>query len=345
MSWHHKKYRWFCMAFLACLGVCATDVFASDKLRSLTSIPKVGDGPVDINVALLVVDVQEINTAKQSLKGKVYIQYSWQDDRLSHSEPSSIKRPLTEVWHPQIQLLNLQRSWNALGSMVSVSPKGRVNYIQGMWGEFSQRMQLQVFPFDEQVFQIKLVAAGYTEEQVAFHWQKEVGGISSDVIVSDWLLGSLFAEALVYKPMTSSAGHAAITFSFAAERKQAYYVIKVIVPLVMIVIMSWVVFWIDPKEAGTNIGVSMTSMLTLIAYRFSISTFLPNLSYLTSLDYFVMVSSLLVFCSFVEVVYATHINKKGLTDASLKTDRACRLLFPIIFMCIMLETLYLRWLV
>jgi hypothetical protein len=35
----------------------------------------------------------------------------------------------------------------------------------------------------------------------------------------------------------------------------------------MIVAMSWLVFWIDPKESGSQINVAITTMLTLIAVR------------------------------------------------------------------------------
>ena len=61
-----------------------------------------------------------------------------------------------------------------------------------------------------------------------------------------------------------------------ASRQTGYYVLKVILPLVLIVIMSWVVFWIDPNEPGTQISVAVTSILTLVAYRFMIDSLLPN---------------------------------------------------------------------
>ena len=46
----------------------------------------------------------------------------------------------------------------------------------------------------------------------------------------------------------------------------------------------------------------MTSMLTLIAYRFAIDSQLPPLPYMTRLDVFILTSTLLVFFSLIEVV-------------------------------------------
>ncbi|MFV2073735.1 MAG: hypothetical protein ACC742_13935, partial [Thermoanaerobaculales bacterium] len=45
--------------------------------------------------------------------------------------------------------------------------------------------------------------------------------------------------------------------------------------MAIIVFMSWVVFWIDPRHVGPRISVAVTSMLTLIAYRFLLGQLLP----------------------------------------------------------------------
>jgi hypothetical protein len=66
--------------------------------------------------------------------------------------------------------------------------------------------------------------------------------------------------------------------------------------------MSWTVFWIDPTNGGPQISVAVTSMLTLIAYRFAIGSEVPKLPYLTRLDGFILAGSLLVFLSLIEVM-------------------------------------------
>ena len=74
---------------------------------------------------------------------------------------------------------------------------------------------------------------------------------------------------------------------FTAQRYTTNYVLKIILPLFMIVAMSWIVFWINPEQAGTQIGVATTSMLTLIAYRFMVGGTMPPVPYLTRMDYFI----------------------------------------------------------
>jgi hypothetical protein len=103
-----------------------------------------------------------------------------------------------------------------------------------------------------------------------------------------------------------------VAFSFEAKRRAGYFIGKVIIPLLLIVAMSWVVFWIDPRESGTQISVAITAMLTLIAYRFSVGTQLPKVEYMTRLDLFILGSSMLVFASLIQVV---------VTSSFVKTDR------------------------
>ena len=102
-------------------------------------------------------------------------------------------------------------------------------------------------------------------------------------------------------------------------------------PLVLIVIMSWAVFWINPKEAGTQISISTASMLTLIAYRFTVDLLVPKVSYMTRLDLFILGSTFLVFFSLLQVVLTSSLMRNGKDNLSLKIDHYCRFLFPILF--------------
>src|SRR4051812_36284102 len=66
--------------------------------------------------------------------------------------------------------------------------------------------------------------------------------------------------------------------------------LKSFLPLVLIVMMSWAVFWIDPNTSNSQISIAVTSMLTLIAYRFAVDGQLPRLPYMTRLDTFFLAS-------------------------------------------------------
>jgi Neurotransmitter-gated ion-channel transmembrane region len=95
--------------------------------------------------------------------------------------------------------------------------------------------------------------------------------------------------------------------------------------------MSWTVFWIDPVHSNAQISVAVTSMLTLIAYRFAVDSQLPRLPYMTRLDSFIFASTVLVFFSLIEVLITTILENRQQTARAKKIDRYCRIIFPALF--------------
>src|SRR5436309_12871628 len=131
---------------------------------------------------------------------------------------------------------------------------------------------------------------------------------------------------------TPGLQYSGYVFEFTASRNVQHYILKVILPLVLIVMMSWAVFWIDPNNAGSQISVAVTSMLTLIAYRFAVDSQLPRLPYVTRLDAFILTSTLLVFISLIEVLITTILETSRRTGRAKKIDRYCRAIFPAMFL-------------
>ena len=113
-------------------------------------------------------------------------------------------------------------------------------------------------------------------------------------------------------------------------------------PLVLIVMMSWMVFWIDPSLISTQISVSMTAMLTMIAYRFALAGLIPRLAFLTSLDYFVAISTLAVFISMIEVLYTGHLATNDQLKKARLIDYHARWVMPLVFTGLAADTLYFR---
>jgi hypothetical protein len=128
---------------------------------------------------------------------------------------------------------------------------------------------------------------------------------------------------------------------FCARRHASHYLWKVLLPLVLIVAMSSIVFWIDPTESATQISVATTSMLTLIAYRFMVGSSLPPVPYLTRMDLFILGSTLLVFAALMQAVVTSIMAHKGRPDSARRADRWCRAVFPGLFVAVLVFSLVL----
>ncbi len=266
----------------------------------------------------------------------------WHDPQLAHGGPGAKQFALENIWHPTLLIVNethdVQRS---LAEVADVTPDGTVVYRQRIIGAFSQSLNLRSFPFDHDTFRVQIVAVGHRPEEIQFVPDPEAVragmrdgiGIAERLTIQDWSVTSVTTRVNPYK-VTPGIEIAACTLEFSAVRRSIHFVIKVIIPLILIVAMSWAVFWIEPTNAGSQISVSVTVMLTLIAYRFAIDSEVPKLPYLTRLDAFVLMSTVLVFLSLIEVLVTTKFAHLDRMAEAIAIDRHCRWIFPLLFVAL-----------
>jgi hypothetical protein len=317
----------------------AMQLVHSAEPPALIDRPNADSGPTQVSVEIWFVDINSIDSAQQSFTADVAVVLEWKDLRLAHTRGGLAHYALDQIWHPRVVIVNETNSvTRRLPESVEVDAEGTVVYRQRYVGSFTQSLLLESFPFDKQTFRVQLVALRYSPNEVQFvpdqKWIdagiKQAGGISPSITLPDWTLEKWEIKNMVYTlaPGLELSGY---VFEFTASRNVQHYILKVILPLVLIVMMSWSVFWIDPTTSSSQISVAVTSMLTLIAYRFAVDSQLPRLPYMTRLDSFIFTSTVLVFFSLIEVLATTILDSKQQAEQAKKIDRYCRIIFPVIF--------------
>ncbi len=287
-------------------------------------------GATKVYVAMGLLDVDEIDSAEQNFTANLFVSIRWQDDRLKHDGPGVLVRPLSSVWHPDLIFVNQQKIWPTMKEIVHVSPSGVVEYNQRIWGPFSQPLDVHDFPFDTQSFEMRMAAVGVVMGDVAFEADPDApSGLADKFSLPDWEILNWKLDFSAYRPVGSRRGSPGFAMVFTARRYVWYYLLKIILPLIFIVVMSWVVFWIDPKASGTQIGVATTSMLTLIAYRFMVGGTMPAVPYLTRMDRFIMGATILVFLALVQSVITSMMANRDRLRGARNFDYFCRFIFPI----------------
>lgn len=81
-----------------------------------------------------------------------------------------------------------------------------------------------------------------------------------------------------------------IQYNVSLEREWLYYIFKILTPILLILIVCWSVFWTSPKELESRLTVTIVCFLALVAYNFVITEDLPQLSYMTLMDYIIITS-------------------------------------------------------
>jgi hypothetical protein len=284
-------------------------------------------------IGVYVVDISEIDDAKQTFKADVYVMLRWKDRRLESPEASR-NMPLADVWHPAFQIVNRRILDHLLPEVVSVDRLGNVVYAQRFQGAFAVPLNLRSFPMDDQVLAIRIVSPGHSPTEIELV-PDERSGRAQEFTIMDWTISP---PAFHADPLPTPAGRELAGFqcTMQAHRLTGAYIYQFIIPLTFIVCMSWAPFWMSAEQLGPRQGIAVTSILTLIAYRFTLANQLPRVAYLTRFDYLLFGCTTLVFLVLVQVVAAHAMLTKANPERARKLDLWSRGVFPALFLALII---------
>jgi len=291
--------------------LAASSADAADKEASdLTQMPP--QRPVEVELSLELVEVSQIQDHEEKFDVEFYLFLSWHDRRLAFDpdQTGSGKRivPVEEIWTPEPDLIDDLDVNVQGGKHAHIMPDGKVLYRQYFRGTVSSNFDLHEFPFDRHELELHIEATSGEVDDVRYvagesgprHGPDE----AARVVPHGWNLLATTSEVTKNRYPRLHETYSRFTFRIEIERDPHYYWWSIVLPLLPIVVTSWSVFWMDPKEFGSQIGVGVTAMLTVVAYRITIDSSLPPLTYMTRMDYFLLVCQVLVFGSFILSVLA-----------------------------------------
>jgi hypothetical protein len=204
----------------------------------------------------------------------------------------SFRRYMSEqglLW-PDYTLFNQQgRRWTQ-NLTVFVQADGSVFYFE----RFSATLQAPNFdfcrlPFDTQEFFIKLDSI-YPESFFVYQVKPGFSEVGKKLGEEEWVVTKFDTGVSptmeLYGMQTSS-----FMFHFWAQRHLSYYMFRIFLPLLIIIVVSWVIFFL--RDYGRRVDAAAGNLLLFIAFNFVISQDLPRLGYLTFLD-LMLISTFLV---------------------------------------------------
>lgn len=159
---------------------------------------------------------------------------------------------------------------------------------------FYNDFNLKSFPFDKQKLRIMLYDDFYRLENRSLYSgsrsMRDLNYFINNKKINGWnIIGADTIDFVYQDPNRLNEGSALVT-EIHIERKHGYYIFKVILPIILILMVCWSVVWVDPKELEARLTITIVCLLSLIAYNFVIDSELPKLEYLTVLDWIVLIS-------------------------------------------------------
>jgi hypothetical protein len=304
--------------------------------ESFISRPPPDSEPTRVEIGVFILSLDSVATESQNFSARVYLEARWHDPRLAHDGNEIVKRPRAEVWNPRLQIANQQMLHPIFPDTVDILPTGEVIYRQAVWGSFSQPLNLREFPFDRQQLRIQIISVGSDTDEIAFIPLEETdgrkSGVATNICLPDWRVFDWQTKVEPYIPIESMKGIPGFLFSVNVGRHTTDFFLKVICPLIFIIAMSWVVFFIHPEEITTIVYIAGTAVFTLVIYLFTVNQMIPEASYITRMDKVLLMSMIAVFAGLMQTIVIVGHVKRGNTQFAQSIANWTRVLYPIIFL-------------
>ena len=96
------------------------------------------------------------------------------------------------------------------------------------------------------------------------------------------------------------------------KREFSYYLITIYVPCCMLVIVSWVSFWLDQNAIPARVSLGVTTLLTMSTQTSGISAQLPPVSYTKAIDVWTGACQGFVFCALLEFALVNYASRSDM---------------------------------
>jgi hypothetical protein len=228
---------------------------------------------------------------------------------------------------PQYTIVNQQGNRWAQNRLVVVRPDGEAAYLE----RFSTTLQapdfdFRDFPFDTQKFfiRIDLLAPEWMFSLREIEGYSKVGGKlgEEEWVVTDF--GTSFSQGSIFQRPVSR-----FNFEFFAERHLDYYFFRILLPLIVIISVSWILFFL--KDYSKRVDAAGANLLLFIAFNFAISNDLPRLGYLTFLDTLLISAFLVTAVVLILSVYLRRQDMKGRQAFVATVDRYVITFYPLAY--------------
>lgn len=304
--------------------------------------------PTRVQVDVEMIEISQIQDHDQKFDVEFTAYFVWRDPRLAFDATAGgvHKKVMAadSLWTPDPLLVDELDVDAKGGATVHVHPDGTVHMNRYYRGTVAGHFDLHEFPLDKHNLNIDLEATGYEASEVVFVPGDVQTQGADHAVPHGWKLQGVSSAASETRYDRLGETYSRMRVSVAVARDPHYYFWSIVLPLIPIVATAWSVFWMDPKEFSSQVGVGITAMLTVVAYRITIDSSLPPLTYMTRMDYFLLVCQTFVFVAFVATV-AIHV-LYALDDPYMRAraDRValtCRWLPPILLTVISLLLAFL----
>ncbi|MCZ6617797.1 MAG: hypothetical protein O7E57_06655 [Gammaproteobacteria bacterium] len=285
-----------------------------------------GSTPAQVRIGFAIVDITAIDDRAQTLTIDSYVRLSWVDPRLASLAGCRVSPDA--IWNPRVQLLNAGTLGLRQPPTATIGEGGEVEVAARFFGDLSSAFDLTEFPFDNHVIELDVMTPVYTADEIQLGVDERWTFRRPTMSIPDWEVGAIHAVTFDREVAALGDTFSVFRLSIPIERRSNYYLYRLILPTIMIVMMSLGIFWV-PSNQALRVSIGVTCVLTLFAFQFAVVAVMPRVSYLTTMDLITLASSLVVFLVLLEAFTVAYLVGKARDSAADKLDLISRVVFPV----------------
>ncbi|KAJ4939298.1 hypothetical protein JOQ06_028748 [Pogonophryne albipinna] len=271
----------------------------------------------------------------------LYLRHYWKDERLSFT--SSTNKSMTfdgrlvkKIWVPDVFFVHSKRSFihdtTTENIMLRVFPDGHVLYSLRVTVTAACNMDFSRFPLDSQTCSLELESYAYTDEDLMLYWKSGDESLSTDdkISLSQFLIQkfhttsrlafySSTAFRIIFKHraapllrwdemIDSSSWYNRLYINFTLRRYIFFFLLQTYFPATLMVMLSWVSFWIDRRAVPARVSLGITTVLTMSTIITGVNASMPRVSYIKAVDIYLWVSFVFVFLSVLEYAVVNYLS-------------------------------------
>ncbi|XP_022799766.1 gamma-aminobutyric acid receptor alpha-like isoform X2 [Stylophora pistillata] len=263
--------------------------------------PRAGQKPVIVYLSMAIQSFTNIKESNMEFTTSMFLRQEWNDRRLAHHMDGMLPvqgQDVQKIWRPDTYFTNMNDyKLYEDNQLALVSKFGYVYYSSRLFVAASCRMYLQKFPTDVQKCSLILESFAFTRDMVEYRWKypNPINILNMELAEFDLTKTEYTSEDVEY--VAGKYRDMIVTFTFS--RRIGYYLINFYVPCIIMVIMSWIVFWMDRDNIGDRIALGITTVLTIVFLLGSSNSTMPRVSYPKAIDWYMMTSFIFVFMSLI----------------------------------------------
>jgi hypothetical protein len=287
--------------------------------------------PTLVGLAVMFQDVSAVNDVDQTVSADLGLVERWRDPRLedaSRGEGSvDCTASMKPFWMPAVEPENLRARQRFYDDRFLVNASGIVMMVRRLLVVVAQPMDFKEFPLDRHIWKFTVWPAYSNSSELLFHALRWTSG-PEEPTIQGWRVGVPNAHTTVTSRGNRLGVFARFDAAVELRRMPQYYAWKLGLPLLLIGLMSYLVYFIPPAMVAQQIALGMTGILTAVAYLLSLNSSLPKIGYITRADRLFIGVIILAFLGLVKGVLTAALQAGGRAPLVNRVDQLGRWFYP-----------------